>query len=124
MKQVSLTWQEFDEQFKVLKNADDEPIMYETYGEEDAFVRLFIDQKRVWTYTDIGSGSVVSEGYHFVNRLGYYITELPYEEDTEYEVDLSVDTCEKCGDVLEFPCQEDDGEYTCPTCCGHEECNE
>jgi hypothetical protein len=124
MKQVSLTWEAFDEQFKVLKNKDDEPIMYETYGDEDAFVRLFIDQKRVWTYTDIGSGSVVSEGYHFVNRLGYYITELPYEDDTEYEIDLQQDTCEKCGDIIEFACQEDDGEYTCPACCGHEECNE
>lgn len=125
MKQVSLTWQEFEEQFKPIPNhfhENDPYLHFETYGEEDEFVRTFIDQKRVWTYTDIGNGSVVCEGYHWVNRLGYFITEIPWEDDTSYEVDLHMDTCEKCGDVIEIACQEDDGEWTCTECCGHEEC--
>lgn len=126
-KQVSLTWEEFEEQFKPIPNhfhENDTALHFETYGEEDEFVRTFIEQNRVWTYTDVGSGTVISEGYHWVNRLGYFVTEVPWEEGTDYEVDLQLDTCEKCGDVLEFPCTEDDGELTCPACCGHEECNE
>lgn len=126
-KQVSLTWQEFQEQFKPLTNhfhEHDPELHFETYGEEDEFVRTFIDQKRVWTYTDVGNGSVITEGYHWVNRLGYFVTEVPWEDDTDYEVDLHLDTCEKCGEVIDFACQEDDGEWTCPACCGHEECNE
>ena len=31
--------------------------------------------------------SLITEGYHLVNRLGYYITENPSEPDTEYEID-------------------------------------
>jgi hypothetical protein len=123
-KQVSLTWEEFDEQFKVMPNhlvSTPDQQMFETYGEEVDYVKS-IPQNRIWTYTDVGSGTGIYNGWHFVNRLGYFITELPAEEDTDYEVDLQMDTCEQCGNTYDFPCVEDDGELTCPDCCGHEDC--
>lgn len=130
MNQVSLTWIEFVEQFKPITNTISDSYvkygnfnyMFETYGKEDEFVRTFIEQNRVWTYTDIGNGTVVSEGYHWVNRLGYYITEVPWVDGVDYEIDLDLDTCEECEEVIEFTCQEDDGELTCTNCCGHEGC--
>jgi hypothetical protein len=123
-KQVSLTWEEFTEQFKPVPNhfhPNDPYLHFETYGEEVEFVKT-IPNERIWTYTDIGNGSVVTNGWHFINRLGYFITEVPAEDDTDYEVDLHIDSCEHCGEPIEFACVEDDGEWTCPTCCGHEEC--
>jgi hypothetical protein len=120
--QISLTWEEFEEQYKPIPNSiTNVGYIFETYGEEDEFVRKQ-DPKNIWTYTDVGSGTAVYNGYHWVNRIGYYITELPYDEDTDYEVDLDMDTCEECEEVIEFACQEDDGELTCTNCCGHEGC--
>ena len=57
--------------------------MFETYGEEYEFVK-HADQDKVWTVID-GEGSklYVVAGWHFVNRLGYIITELPWENGTE-----------------------------------------
>ena len=59
--------------------------LIETYGED---VELIVNQcrtdpTRVWTVLD--SDEVVA-GWHFVNRLGYIITELPWESgDTWYK---------------------------------------
>lgn len=127
MKQVSMNWSEFDEKFKVMSNhlvSTPHQQMFETYGEEVEFVKT-IPYDRVWTYVDIDYGTVITNGFHYVNRIGYFITELPAEEDTEYEIDLNIDTCEVCGNEFNddgYPCQEDDGELTCNNCCGHEEC--
>ncbi len=126
-KRVSLTWQEFEEQFKPIKNSfrkHSEDFMFETYGEELDFVRS-APENCIWTHSQIDYGFVTTEGYHFVNRMGYYVTEVPFEPDTSYEVDLYVETCEVCNNELDddaWSCSEDDGEYTCNNCCGHEDC--
>ena len=53
--------------------------MFETYGEELEFVRSQKD-KHIWTLVEGDSGDLyIVDGYHFVNRLNYFITELPYE---------------------------------------------
>ena len=124
MKQVSLTWSEFIDQYKPITNkftTDPDFLMFETYGQELEFVQAQ-DPKHIWTYMDCDNGSVTTEGFHYVNRIGYYITQVPWEDGVSYEVDLEVDTCELCGEPYDFPCVEDDGELTCPTCCEHEGC--
>ena len=121
---ISLTWEEFQEQFKPLLSPfgnDDSNYNIETYGEELQYV-VEQDPHYVWTYTDVGNGTGIYNGYHWVNRLAYIVTEVPWVEGTEYEVDLDLDTCEECDEVIEMACQEDDGELTCTNCCGHEEC--
>jgi hypothetical protein len=93
---VSLTWKEFEEQFKPIKNHltnDPNSIMFETYGEELDFVRAQ-DENCIWTYADGDYCSYVSSGYHFVNRIGYHITEVPFDPDTEYEIIVSTE--EEC----------------------------
>ena len=64
--------------------------MYETFGEEYEFVRQMVTAKprHVWTVID-GEGSKLYAvaGWHYVNRLGYIITELPWErDDIEFRV--------------------------------------
>lgn len=59
---------------------------FETYGEELEFVRQIhaTEPKRVWTLVEGDSGDLwITNGYHFVNRLNYFITKNPCE--LEYE---------------------------------------
>jgi hypothetical protein len=66
--------------------------MYETYGEELAYVR---EQPiaNIWTIVEDDNGNwVVIPGYKLVNRMGYLICENPWDEKTGWfnEDDLYV----------------------------------
>lgn len=102
-KQVSLTWSEFVEQFQPIRNVfsnDEDQQMFETYGAEVDFVNN-VPIDRVWTYLEVEGGTVTTNGFHYVNRLGYFITTVPAEEDTEYEIDLEMwtEACRDCGEA-------------------------
>ena len=116
---VSLTWKDWQEQFKPIKNhfAKNDPDleMFETYGEEVEFVISKAEENKVWTWGDGDFASYISNGYHYVNRIGYYVCEVPYDEDTEYEIIISTE--EECKCYLEDGY--DDGEYGRSDC---EEC--
>ena len=63
----------------ITKNGDDK---FETYGEELEFVRTInsTEPNRVWTLIEGDSGNLwITNGYHFVNRLNYFITKVPFE---------------------------------------------
>lgn len=56
-------------------------IMFETYDAEWEFVKR-VPHRHVWTLIDgEGSKCYAVNGFHFVNRLGYFVTELPWEGD-------------------------------------------
>lgn len=57
--------------------------MFETYGKDFEFVNAQ-DPKKVFTYIDAEGDLIVCTGKHFVNRFGYFVTEIPYEEDFEF----------------------------------------
>ena len=59
---------------------------FETYGEELDYVLSIAnsDPDRVWTLVEGDDGNLyVTNGYHLVNRLNYFITKVPCE--LEYE---------------------------------------
>ena len=90
-------WHEWAEKFKPIKNHlvnDPDQQMFETYGEEVEFVISKVEENKVWTWADGDYCSYVSNGYHYVNRIGYYVCEVPYDEDTEYEIITSTE--EEC----------------------------
>ncbi len=44
-------------------------------------------EHRLWTTVDDGTGFVLlTSGWHFVNRLGYVITEVPFDADDHIDV--------------------------------------
>jgi hypothetical protein len=101
--ELSMTWSEFVDFFKPETNKfskDPDQQMYETYGEELEHVQRF-DPHYVWTYLDTDGGSVTVEGFHYVNRIGYFITEKPWLDGVSYEIDLQVDSelCADCGEA-------------------------
>ena len=80
------------------QNEDDEGIMFETFGEELDFVAEQ-DPRCIWTYHHGEENSTyIANGFNIVNRLGYFITEIPFEENQIIDI------------VVEEP------NYLCPNC--------
>jgi hypothetical protein len=123
-----LTWPEFLEQFRPTRNElsnESDQLMYETYGAELEFV-MNADPNHVWTYVDSGEYAVTVEGRQIANRVGYFITELPWVEGTSYEVDLDEvpESCSGCGEeetpdgetlMVSYGC--DSRKEYCMNCC-------
>jgi len=85
------------------KNASFDGMMFETYGDEVAFVKK-TDPNHIWMYGDgDDGGSFIWSGWGFVNRLGYFITEVPCPPDTDIQVMVGEPdlTCDFCGDILD-----------------------
>ena len=80
-----MTYDYWETNFKPIKNTvskypDDELIHFETYGEEVEYVKG-IHPNFVWTEVDGDGGTYILAGYHFVNRIHYYITENPWDDE-------------------------------------------
>lgn len=89
-----MTEDEFYEKFNPVKNhlndnASFDGCMFETFGEEIKYVfELSKKEKRVWTIIEGENNSLYYiTGFHYVNRLGFLVTEEPYEEEIEVELD-------------------------------------
>lgn len=100
---TNITFEDWESKFLPVVNhispeasfADEEGrgIMFETYGLEHMYVQNHINENKVWTWVDGDDGSYVINGYHLFNRIGYFVTEVPYNADSVYEV--LVDTYNK-----------------------------
>jgi len=80
-------WDEFTKKYTLVKNhlddnASGDGFMFETYGPEVEFVKD-TPEERIWTLVDGGHHGIIVAGWHYVNRLGYFITEQPRESDEE-----------------------------------------
>lgn len=86
-------------------NASFDGLMFETYGEEVEFVKAQ-DENRIWMYGDgDDGGSYLWSGWGFVNRIGYFITEVPFPDNTTIQVQIGIPWffCENCHAELEDP---------------------
>jgi len=93
---VILSIEEWEHHFKPVNNHIDvessfDGIMFETYTEEYDYVAS-IGQKepnRIWTLVDAEDGStLIINRWAFVNRIGYFITEKPYDDRLDIQVQL------------------------------------
>ena len=67
--------------------------MFETYGEDLDRV-MAAPQDKVWTLLEVDGKQYVVPGFHFVNRMGYFITEVSHTgkpEENEIPVDATPD---------------------------------
>lgn len=99
---IEMTEDEFDDRFTLIPNHlnpsaswgydDNQGCLFETYGEEVAFVKQQ-DMQRVWTLVDGDDGDLyVISGYHYVNRIGYLISRDPIPENVTIQVHIPMDT--------------------------------
>jgi hypothetical protein len=88
---------EFYEKYHPVKNPYDnnasfDGCMFETYGNELLHVVATKDdpekKNKVWTITESEDKLYYESGYHYVNRLGYLITEEAFPEDLDIVVEL------------------------------------
>lgn len=93
-----MTYDYWVDNFKPIKNnlVKYDQLHFETYGEEVEFVQK-ADNKYIWTEVDGDSGTYIISGYHFVNRIHYYITENPWEDEWTEIPTWCYRTCE-CGE--------------------------
>jgi hypothetical protein len=98
----TLTMDEFVETYKPIKNPNNdwgdecEYSAFETYGDDLNAVQLQ-NEKFVWTEVDGDDGIYIVSGMAFVNRIQYYICEVPFDEDKFQEVLVCLDQdCETC----------------------------
>jgi hypothetical protein len=86
-------------------NASFDGAMFETYGDEVAFVKEQ-PEANIWMYGDgDDGGSYIWSGWGFVNRIGYFITEVPCPADTTIQIRVSFNWffCENCHAEFEDP---------------------
>lgn len=138
---IEMTMEEWEATYKPItnhidenasfQNEDDEGIMFETYGEELSFVRDQ-DIKYIWTYHHGESNSsFISNGYGIINRLGYFITEVPCPDDTDVYVVVQEENymCENCeeqwyGDAADLHWEQFGDLGKCAKCATMEEIKE
>jgi hypothetical protein len=111
---------------KISKYATDDLIHFETYGDEYEAVKQAneINPKTVWTEVDGDEGTYILAGWHFVNRIQYYITENPWDDewteipswmerqcDCQEGIDIDLDSpkyCDECEEregYISIPCE-------------------
>lgn len=86
---------EFDdwfEKFRPIENPQtkdegNEYLFEDCYEEDKEFIHDRIGSKTIWTRIFGENASVfLIEGRHLVNRDGYYVTEVPYEDGEQYNI--------------------------------------
>jgi hypothetical protein len=62
--------------------------LHDTAGAGYALVQVELARgdNRIWTLLDCDGQLVIVNGWHYVNRQGYFITTYPAAPETEYEV--------------------------------------
>ena len=101
---------EWAEKYKPVGPEDNQ--MLETYG-ADLQTVLGTHPKYVWTWMQGDMSDIISAGYHLVNRIGYYITEVPWTNVEDYCL-LSEEVQCECYD----PATEE-GKASCAECEGY-----
>lgn len=83
----TLTIEEWERQYRPEYNflseeeASFNGAMFETYGDEMAYVEN-VSPTRVWTYVDTDNGGLaIINGFHVANRIGYFVTDHPWDTD-------------------------------------------
>ena len=77
-----MTYSSWVDTFKPITNSirNNGDLAFETYGEEVEFVQK-ADNKYIWTEVDGDSGTYITAGFHFVNRIQYYVTMNPWTDE-------------------------------------------
>jgi hypothetical protein len=79
--------------------------MFETYGDEIEFVKQQ-PEAHIWMYGDgDDGGTYIWNGWGFVNRIGYFVTEVPCPDNTTMQILVGHNWffCENCNAEFEDP---------------------
>ena len=84
---IELTFDEWEETYKPIANIFSQEsgcdgLLFETYGVELGHVAVVARTypNCIWTLVDCDGELYVTAGMRFVNRLGYFITSIPFAD--------------------------------------------
>ena len=111
---IELTEEEWFDKFKPIPNHIDDNAsfqtedgvgyMFETYDDELRFVQSQ-EPNRIWTYCDgDDNGTYIFQGMRIVNRIGYFVTAVPFDGSKDYQIQINDEDlyeCENCGEIWE-----------------------
>ena len=111
---IELTEEEWFDTFKPIPNHIDDNAsfqtedgigyMFETYDDEFSFVNAQ-EPNRIWTYCDgDNGGTYIFQGMRIVNRIGYFVTTVPFNGSKDYQIQISSEDiyeCDNCGEIWE-----------------------
>ena len=111
---IELTEEEWFDQFQPIPNHIDDNAsfqtedgigyMFETYDDELRFVQSQ-EPNRIWTYCDgDDNGTYIFQGMRIVNRIGYFVTAVPFDGSKDYQIqviDEEIYECDNCGEMWE-----------------------
>lgn len=90
-----MTYEQWIETYKPMHNhiaetSDFDDTMFETYGDECQFIQELVNTApdTIWTLVagdSIDGWSIIS-GRHYVNRMGYFVSQVPFAYDMEIQI--------------------------------------
>lgn len=95
-----MKWEAFVKEYKPIKNkvkgASIDGYMFETFGDELEDLKAKAKKLgkgsglHIWSLIDNNDGKdwYLINGWHWVNRLGYIITKIPWKEGEDIEVEV------------------------------------
>lgn len=97
----TLTIDEWAETYKPIKNPNNNWSSEMTYSAFETYSPdldkvLAQDNKFIWTEVDGDDGVYIVEGYSLVNRIQYYICEVPHEDKFQQVLVSLEQDCEEC----------------------------
>ena len=121
---IELTEDEWFDTYKPIKNHIDKAAsvdghMFETYGDEVEFVRSQ-HPANIWTYGDgDDGGTYIWNGFSLVNRIGYFVTEVPFDFKNVIQIMISEPDieCSRCYDLLNIDSICANYDTVCRDCC-------
>jgi inhibitor of KinA sporulation pathway (predicted exonuclease) len=83
MNKAVKTWTQFVKHYKPIQNTVTEGApfggtMFETFGKDKEFLQTQ-NPKCIWTFICEGNSEIISSGVWLANRIGYFVTEVPFE---------------------------------------------
>ena len=109
---IELTEEEWFDQFQPIPNHIDDNAsfqtedgvgyMFETYDDELRFVQSQ-EPNRIWTYCDGDDrGTYIFQGMRIVNRIGYFVTAVPFDGSKDYQIQISSEGVYECPNCYEI----------------------
>lgn len=83
-----MTEEEFEEHRPIINPHGDRGwggTLWGSHGAELNFIRNQHENK-VWTLVEVDGEMCIVTGFHWVNRVGYFVTENPWKEECEVRV--------------------------------------
>lgn len=86
-----MTYDEWDDRFRPIPYGDDELVLHERINRR---LQAAHRERRLWTLVEGSTEDAcfIIEGLHFVNRIGYVMTRIPYERGFTADVRLPTAT--------------------------------